>query len=65
LVANSADSRAKRSTNKPDNTYLLIPSYDFFQNYFFGKPIDHTITGYAQISWRPIYNINKPVAFRV
>jgi hypothetical protein len=30
--ANSADSRAKRSTNQPDNAYLLIPSYDFFQN---------------------------------
>jgi hypothetical protein len=29
-----------------------------------GKPIDHTITGYAQISWPQIYNINKPVGFR-
>jgi hypothetical protein len=32
MAANEADSRAKRSTNQPDNTYLLIPSYDFFQN---------------------------------
>jgi hypothetical protein len=31
-VANSADFRAKRRTNQPDNTYLLITSYDFFQN---------------------------------
>jgi hypothetical protein len=62
--ANSADSRAKRSTNQPDDVYLLIPSYDFFQNLFFGKLIDYTITGYAPISWQPIYNINKPVAFR-
>jgi hypothetical protein len=47
MEANSADSRAKSSTNQPDNTYLLIPSYDFFQNCIFGKPIDHTMTGYA------------------
>jgi hypothetical protein len=32
MLANSADSRAKRSTNQPDNTYLLIPSYNCFQN---------------------------------
>jgi hypothetical protein len=63
-VANSADSREKRSTNQPDNIYLLFPSYNFFQNWFFGKAIDHIITGCAQILWRPIYNINKPVAFR-
>jgi hypothetical protein len=24
----------------------------------------HTITGYDQISWRPIYNMYKPVALR-
>jgi hypothetical protein len=61
---NSADYRAKCSTTHPDNTYLLIPSTDFFQDNFFGKLMDHTITGYAQISWQPIYNINKAVAFR-
>jgi hypothetical protein len=33
-VANAADSRAKCSTNQPDNTYLLIPSYDFFKTDF-------------------------------
>jgi hypothetical protein len=32
MVAIIADSRAKRGTNQPDNTYILIPSYDFFQN---------------------------------
>jgi hypothetical protein len=60
----SADYRAKHITNHPDNTYLMIPSTDFFQNYFFGKLLDHTITGYAHISWQLIYSINKAVAFR-
>jgi hypothetical protein len=29
---NSADYKSKRSPNHPDNTYLLIPSNDFFQS---------------------------------
>jgi hypothetical protein len=49
-AANSADSRAKRSTNQSNNTYLLIPSY-VFSIFFFGKPIDHTITGFAHCSY--------------
>jgi hypothetical protein len=34
----------------------LIPSTDFFQNYFFGKLMDHIITGYAQISGQLTFN---------
>jgi hypothetical protein len=50
--------------NQPAKTYILIPSYDFFETFYFGKPMVHTITGYGQISWRPIYNMYKPVALR-
>jgi hypothetical protein len=47
---------AKQGTDHPDNTYLLIPSTDFFQNYFFGKLMDFIITGYAQISGQLTFN---------
>jgi hypothetical protein len=48
---------AKRSTNQPAKTYILIPSYDFFKTWFFVKLMVHTTTGYGPISWQPIYTI--------
>jgi hypothetical protein len=53
---------AKRSTNHPATTYLFIPSYKKIETRFFELPEVHTITGYSQISWQPIYNMINPVA---
>jgi hypothetical protein len=43
---------------------MTLPWYDFFENAFFYVYVDCSNTWYVQTRWRPIWKINRPVAWR-